>query len=402
MAPLVTIGIPVYNGERYIRSTVESALAQTYADIEILVVDNASTDGTLAAIADLVDPRLRILRNDTNIGPGRNWNRVLAEASGAYVKVLSADDLLEPHCIAEQVKAMEDSEDVVLVTAHRTVIDADGYTLGVRGPGRMRGRVPGVEAARAMVRTGTNLVGEPSSTLIRASVLSRSGDFDVAAPYCVDMELWFRILRFGDLFVVPEPLSSYRVSAGSWSVAVAGAQTSDVVALLERVHEHDWFGVTDADVAAGARKAANNARMRRVLYGILAVPGTHRQKIAYLFVGGWNTLIGYLLFAGLWAAFGALWPYWLVFVVAYAISALQGYWAYKLVVFKTKTPFVEEFPRFALVYVVMLAANIVAFPVLTKWLGLNPYVSQAVFTFFSVVCSYLANKFFSFRETHKG
>lgn len=401
MGTLVTVGIPVYNGEAFIRRAVDSALAQTYADIEVLVVDNASTDGTLEAIAGIDDPRLRVLRNDSNIGAGPNWNRVLAEARGDYVKLLSADDLLTPECISEQVMGMESSDEIVLVTAKRLVIDKDDDRIGVRGPGRMAGHVLGAQAAREMVRSGTNLVGEPSSTLIRVSALEAAGDFDVAAPYCIDMDLWMRLLRFGDLYVIPKVLSSYRVSVGSWSTDVAESQTDDVVELLERVRAHGWFGVTEADVAAGRRKASMNTAMRRVLYAVLAVPATHRQKLLYLFVGGWNTLVGYVLFAALWTLFGSVWHYSAVLALSYTVSALQGYWAYKLVVFKTKTPFVKEFPRFAVVYLVVLALNLVAFPALTRAFGLDPYVSQAVFTGAAVVGSYVANRYFSFRETHR-
>lgn len=97
-APLVSILIPAFNREREIEETVRSALAQTVRDIEVVVVDNASTDGTWAICERLAaeDGRLRLFRNDANIGPVNNWRRCVAEARAPVSKILFSDDRLEP------------------------------------------------------------------------------------------------------------------------------------------------------------------------------------------------------------------------------------------------------------------------------------------------------------------
>lgn len=399
-APRVTVCIPVFNGEPYIAEAIRSVLDQTFADFEVLVSDNASTDSTVDIVLGFADPRVRLLRNETNIGAGRNYNRLLDEARGDFIKVLSADDRLLPRSLERMVGVLEDpaNQGVVLVTARREVIDGAGEHLAMRGSSSPRGRVEGRQAIAEMVRTGTNMVGETSATLFRATVVERIGTFLDEAPYCVDMDYWFRMLATGDLYVIPEVLSSYRVCPGAWSFDVLDRQAADVIALLERELESGAAGVDRSDVRRGARAARRTVRMRRVFYAFAGIPAAHRQKIAYLFVGGWNTLVGYLVFAALWAAFGETWSYAVVLAVAYVISSLQAYWAYKLVVFKSSAPFVKEFPRFAVVYVLALLANLVAFPALTQWLGLNPYVGQAVFTFFLVIATYLANRHFSFRD----
>lgn len=94
--PRVSIVVPVYNCERFIGEALGSALAQTYADLEVVVVDNSSTDRTAEVIARWKDPRLRVLANATNIGAARNWDRAAAEARGRYIKLLCADDVLYP------------------------------------------------------------------------------------------------------------------------------------------------------------------------------------------------------------------------------------------------------------------------------------------------------------------
>jgi putative flippase GtrA len=124
--------------------------------------------------------------------------------------------------------------------------------------------------------------------------------------------------------------------------------------------------------------------------------------VLYLFVGGWNTLFGFLAFAAAyWLLVEHLGvPYWLAFVVSYSFATLNAYWGYKLIVFRTRNKFLKEFPRFAIVYVVALGVNLVVFPWLTSTLGLNPYLSQAIFTVALVVGTYIVNKRFSFRQEH--
>ncbi|OLP18624.1 hypothetical protein BST81_10085 [Leptolyngbya sp. 'hensonii'] len=100
--PLVSIGIPVYNREKLVRQAIESALAQTYSNLEIIVVDNCSTDNTHGVIQEYsrMDHRVRCYRNEQNLGPVPNWYRCLELSQGEYFKILFSDDWLEPTAIA--------------------------------------------------------------------------------------------------------------------------------------------------------------------------------------------------------------------------------------------------------------------------------------------------------------
>jgi glycosyltransferase involved in cell wall biosynthesis len=122
---LVSILIPVWNRERLIRDCVESALAQTWPEIEVVVCDNASTDGTWQVLEDMAarDPRLRIFRNPENLGPVRNWMRCIEEARGRYGKILWSDDLLEPQCVARMAECLESRPDVGFVFCKTRVMD---------------------------------------------------------------------------------------------------------------------------------------------------------------------------------------------------------------------------------------------------------------------------------------
>lgn len=393
---LVTVGIPSYNCAAFVAEAIASALSQDVDGLEVLVVDDASTDGTMEVIAGFDDPRLRVLRNDSNIGPGRNWNRVVAESRGRYIKVMGCDDVLLPASLAAEVAILEAEPGVEVVTGARELISEQGRRIVQRGNGGLRGRVSGDVAGREMVRRGSNLVGEPCATLLRTERVRQVGGFDETEPYCIDMDLWLRLLARGDLYVLDRPVARYRIVGTSWSATVARTQDADVAALLRRTAEAGTFGATAADAEAGSRHARRLAWARRLLYGALFDSET-RRRFLYLVVGGWNTLFGYLAFSALYYLLSSRLSYVLIFVGAYAISTLNGYWGYKLFVFKTHTRFIVEFPRFALVYVAALAVNLVVFPWLTTTLGLNPYLSQALFTVVLVVTTYIVNKRFSFR-----
>ena len=397
--PIVTIGIPSYQCGAFIGEAVASALSQDFADLEVVVIDDASTDETMEVLASFNDPRLRVLVNDGNVGPGRNWNRVLLEARGRYVKVMGCDDVLMPGSVSAQVAVLEADPAVVIVTGPRVLVTENGRRIMRRGNGGIRGRADGREAGRAMVRRGSNLVGEPAATLLRASAVTEVGGFHEGNPYCIDMEMWLRLLEVGDLYVLPEPVAKYRIVGASWSAAVADTQHDDVIALVREMTGRGAFGTNPKDAEDGAHYARRQAAGRRLVYKALFDKGLH-QKLLYLIVGGWNTLFGYLAFAAAyWLLVENLGvPYWLAFIASYAVATLNAYWGYKLVVFRTRDKFLKEFPRFAIVYVVALGVNLVVFPWLTSTLGLNPYLSQAIFTVALVVCTYVVNKRFSFRQ----
>ncbi len=105
--PAVSVLVPAYNAERYILQSVQSILAQTIEDFELIVVNDASTDRTLDILSAIHDRRLRVLTNDRNLGVVGAGNRALDEASGRYIARLDADDLCLPTRFAKQVAFLE-------------------------------------------------------------------------------------------------------------------------------------------------------------------------------------------------------------------------------------------------------------------------------------------------------
>jgi glycosyltransferase involved in cell wall biosynthesis len=130
--PRVSIGLPVYDGERYLRAALDSLLSQTFDDVELIICDNASTDGTEAVCRTYAasDPRIRYFRNATNLGAMRNFDLAFAHARGRYFKWAAADDLVEREFVRRCVEVLDREPEVVLCHSETRIIDEHGDTIG--------------------------------------------------------------------------------------------------------------------------------------------------------------------------------------------------------------------------------------------------------------------------------
>jgi len=135
--PRLTIGLPVYNGERHLAESIESILSQSFGDFVLLVGDNASTDGTPDIVQRYaaLDARVRLHRQDTNTGLVANHNRLFAMADTPLFKWAAADDAMEPTCIERCVAELDAHPEVVLAYARTVFVDCDGAVLDKRDPG---------------------------------------------------------------------------------------------------------------------------------------------------------------------------------------------------------------------------------------------------------------------------
>ena len=130
--PKVAIGLPVYNGERYLEAALDAIQAQTFTDYEVVICDNASTDRTEAICRayEARDQRIRYYRNPANIGAAPNFNRTFELADGEYFKWFAADDLITPDYLEQCVAALDRNPDAVLCYTRVLVIDDDGKVVG--------------------------------------------------------------------------------------------------------------------------------------------------------------------------------------------------------------------------------------------------------------------------------
>ena len=138
--PLVSIGLPVFNGENYVEEAITSVLAQTMGDLELVITDNASTDRTGLICQDYAasDARVRYFRNDRNLGAGANYNRAYANSTGTYFKWLAHDDRIKANYLARTVAALDMAPDAILCNTVVDYIDGCGqhiafYDSGLAG-----------------------------------------------------------------------------------------------------------------------------------------------------------------------------------------------------------------------------------------------------------------------------
>jgi glycosyltransferase involved in cell wall biosynthesis len=262
--PSVSVCVPTYNGAAFIAQTIQSVLDQSFSDFELIIVDDASTDGSAEVIAGFKDGRLRYIRHEQNQGAAATWNHAVSLAEAPLVKLLCHDDTITPDCLGRQVEVMNDPA-VALVGCWRSVISPAGKTIMVRR-GMKQGRFDRRAAVRAFVRSGTNLIGEPSATLFRKADWEAVGGFNAGNLYMIDVDLWLRLLKHGQLAMVPAALSTFRVSGGSLSTVLARKQVAAGSEFLRTLAKDPTNGVSSFDVRLGIARATVRSWGRQAIY----------------------------------------------------------------------------------------------------------------------------------------
>ena len=220
--PLVSVLVPTYNGERFLRSALRSALTQGYRNIEVLVGDDGSTDRTpeILAAAAADDPRLRVIRHDPNIGPLENPRQLLAEARGEYVKYLMHDDVLGSDCVRELVRGMEAHPEASMAFSHRVLINEDGRPVPDHEFPRLADRaglLDGRELGNVVLLNCANVIGEPTTVLFRRAQVRPEDLWSTdgrTVDVLNDVQLWLTLLASGPAFYTPRSLSRFRHHAG--------------------------------------------------------------------------------------------------------------------------------------------------------------------------------------------
>ena len=221
----ISVVIPAYNAERFLRRTLESVFAQTLLPDEILICDDGSVDGT-AELAESFGPPVRVLRL-SNEGASSARNFGAAQATGEWIAFLDADDLWEPGKLERQMAELARNPDADLCYTSVMKLEQHGDEMRLCGiiP------VPTADLIERAVFERTTFI--PSSVVIRRSVFLASGGFDATRRYAEDWELWLRLLRRGVKFAgLTEPLTLYRIHGAGVSSKVIEAQ--DAIADLYR------------------------------------------------------------------------------------------------------------------------------------------------------------------------
>lgn len=212
--PQVSVCVPIRNGATFLARTLSTILDQRGVSFEVVALDNASTDRTPEILAEHADPRLRVVRNETLLPIAENWRKVTELASAPMIKLVCADDLVVTRsALADQCAVLVNHPEVSLVAARRNVIDdRDRIIHPRRGLRALIGRHPGQSVARMMAWTGINPIGESAAVMFRRADYDAVGGWNPELTYPLDIQLWFDLLRRGDLFGLRQTQASYRMS----------------------------------------------------------------------------------------------------------------------------------------------------------------------------------------------
>ena len=240
MEPLVSVCIPAYNNAGYIKDTVESILQQTYRNIELIVVDDNSTDDTVAVLESISDERLKLYRNEHNLGMAGNWNRCLSLATGEFVKLICADDMIDRNAIEIEAQAMQEHPTVNLVESDTRLVDINGKKTGAFKRYYKSGLVDGRKLAHISLII-QDFYGAPVNNLIRRSALEKEGGFDPSFTYILDFDLWVKLSLSGDVYIIHKLLNSFRIRNDSNTGVLIGEKRDVYVAehrkLLDKYRE---------------------------------------------------------------------------------------------------------------------------------------------------------------------
>jgi glycosyltransferase involved in cell wall biosynthesis len=276
MSPLVSICMPTYNAARWIRDAIDSALAQTWEDFELIISDNASTDSTLKIARSYSDPRIRVVPSARNVGFVLNHNRLVKLSAGSYIKFLHADDALAPTCVEQMVRLALEDERIGLVFAPReTVIyDQSGkeWARMISRKHEQFGQLDRINEGRPLfleilfAGLAENWIGEPSTVLVARTAFERCGLFNPFMRQTMDLEAWLRVLLRYRVGFVDESLCLYRSHQQSVTAADHAVNRGwlDRLWLLEGLVDDAALGPWRTYVFHLRRKALREALVKQM------------------------------------------------------------------------------------------------------------------------------------------
>ena len=217
--PLVSVGVPVYNGERFLGRALDSLLGQTLADCELIISDNASVDGTQAICEAYArrDGRVRYVRQPVNIGGPRNWNAVLQGARGVFFKWASASDYCAPSMVEKCVRVMQAEPDVVVCHGLTQLVEEDEHPIEVFQGDTSFDEARPSERFRRVLEAMT--LNNAQSGVIRLDVLRRTR-LERLYP-SGDMALMAELALYGKFRLIPEVLLYRRQSPGTFTALLS-------------------------------------------------------------------------------------------------------------------------------------------------------------------------------------
>lgn len=217
MPPLVSVCLPVFNGEKYLAAAIQSILDQTYSNWELIICDDGSTDLSVEVVNRFAskEKRIRFEPNKNRLGLFSNYNKCIDMAKGEYIKLFAQDDLLDARAIETGLNLLDSHQTVALVSSAKHWLDENGQVVETIREFESDTELAPVDVIFDNLNRYTNWVGEPSCVMFRKQHAGTG--FDTNLYHSGDIEYWFRILQHGSLLYLADVLCSFRRHSGSES-----------------------------------------------------------------------------------------------------------------------------------------------------------------------------------------
>jgi glycosyltransferase involved in cell wall biosynthesis len=223
--PLISVIIPVYNGEKTIKETIDSVLMQTFEDLEVIIINDGSQDSTLNIVSSVQDCRIKVFSYD-NAGISISRNRGFFHSSGEFISFLDADDLWTPDKLEAQLKALQANPEAAVAYSWVNYIDESSQFFRIGNHQTLNGNV----YEKLLVH---NLLENGSNPLIRRQALTEVGGFDPSFSSAADWDMWLRLAARYPFVAVPSPQILYRMSGSSMSSNILKME-AECVQLIEK------------------------------------------------------------------------------------------------------------------------------------------------------------------------
>jgi glycosyltransferase involved in cell wall biosynthesis len=236
--PLVSICIPMFNAEKTITKTIASIIGQIYKNIEIIIVDNCSSDASVKIIQEFVDPRIKIIQNDEHLPAAENnWNRCFQYVHGEFIAIFHADDVYLPDMIFRQIEMFEKNPTIGCVFTQGNIINENDDIIGeLKLPPEMTG------SDTYTYSQLLNSILENGDFLLCPSAMMRRDLYKKLSPFryeqfgsASDLDMWLRAAKCAPVSIINEKLMNYRISKTQGTHVLNWGRT----------HEADFFRVMD-------------------------------------------------------------------------------------------------------------------------------------------------------------
>ncbi len=395
----VSICMPTYNGEKYIKETLDSILNQTFKDYEVIFVDDGSTDNTCNIIDSYKNDSFILIKEKNSGSMVKNWNRCFEHANGEYIIFVFQDDIIDKNCLAKKVKALDENKDAVFCYSASSVVNDEGKKIITRRYFNRDTIIEGKELIYKSFNGSKNIFGEPSNVMFRKSICDKVGLFCDKLNYTPDIEYYLRVAKEGKVVYINEDLTNFRISSNS--------MTYNLFKNINKIINDDEIFINEFIEYHGKEKASVfkhrfNTRFRSYLKLVFLLFTKYKEVIMYLIFGVLTTLLSWLIYF-ICTKIGLDPNNPIKLQIANIISWFGGmifsYITSRKIVFESKEKnIVKEFIKFITTRIGVLLMDMAIMGIGVSILNFNDMLVKVIATIFVIIVNYLFSKVFVFKK----